>query len=164
MRATSPVRSLSRGCSTCPTCSSPGGGTVAAAVIKTAAGKAGLGWAQAFVLGIFCNWLVCLAVWLAARAESSAHKGFLLFFPIWLFVTSGYEHSVANMYYLSAGLFASADPVAMAASGLPANLAEALTGFNLTRNMIFVTLGNIAGGAIFVSGAYALGCGRDKSR
>lgn len=139
-----------------------GGGTVAAAVIKTAAAKGGLGCTEALLLGIFCNWLVCLAVWLAARADSAAHKAFLLFFPIWLFVTSGYEHSVANMYYLSAGLFASGDPAILAAAGLPETLKATLTFPALARNMFFVTVGNIIGGAVFVSGAYALACGRSK--
>lgn len=135
-----------------------GGGQVAAAVLNTAAAKAGLGGLEAFLLGILCNWLVCLAIWLAARAESAAHKAFLLFFPVWLFVTSGYEHSVANMYYLSAGLLAAGDPAALAASGLP-EAAAALTVPALAANMFFVTMGNIAGGVFFVGGAYALACG-----
>ena len=129
-------------------------GAVASAVIKIAAGKAGLGCLQAFALGILCNWLVCLAVWLASRTETLAHKAFLLFFPILLFVASGYEHSVANMYYLSAGVFAAADPIAFAASGLSYSVAEALSLGGILSNMIFVTLGNIVGGAIFVGGAY----------
>ena len=129
-------------------------GAVASAVIKIAAGKAGLGCIQAFALGILCNWLVCLAVWLASRTDTLAHKAFLLFFPILLFVASGYEHSVANMYYLSAGVFAAADPIAFAASGLSYSVAEALSLGGILSNMIFVTLGNIVGGAIFVGGAY----------
>ena len=95
-----------------------GKGQVATAIIKTAVDKAKLGGLEALILGIFCNWLVCLAIWLASRSEKAAHKAFLLFFPIWLFVTSGYEHSVANMYYLSAGLLAVLDPPTLAASGL----------------------------------------------
>ncbi len=131
-----------------------GQGAVAAAVIRTAAGKASLGATQAFVLGILCNWLVCLAVWLANRTDTLAHKAFLLFFPIWLFVASGYEHSVANMYYLSAGVFASADPAALAASGLPVAVADTVSAGGILSNMLFVTLGNVVGGAIFVGGAY----------
>ncbi len=141
---------------------SSGGGTVAAAVIRTASAKAGLGCLEAFTLGIFCNWLVCLAIWLAARAENAAQKAFVLFFPVWIFVASGYEHSVANMYYLSAGLLAAADPVALAASGLPRGVEAALAFPALAGNLFFVTLGNVAGGAIFVSGAYALACGASR--
>ena len=138
-----------------------GKGQVATAIIKTAVDKAKLGGLEALILGIFCNWLVCLAIWLASRSEKAAHKAFLLFFPIWLFVTSGYEHSVANMYYLSAGLLAVLDPPTLAASGLEPGIVEALGVMTLTRNMCFVTLGNIVGGAIFVAGAYALAYGQD---
>ncbi|WP_298067892.1 formate/nitrite transporter family protein [uncultured Mailhella sp.] len=136
------------------------GGAVAAAVIRTAAGKAALGGTQAFVLGILCNWLVCLAVWLSSRTDTAAHKALLLFFPIWLFVASGYEHSVANMYYLSAGVLAAADPAAFAASGLAPSAVAALSAGGIAANMLFVTLGNIVGGALFVGGAYALAYGR----
>lgn len=137
-----------------------GGGAVAAAVIKTAAGKASLGCSQAFVLGILCNWLVCLAVWLASRTDTAAHKALLLFFPIWLFVASGYEHSVANMYYLSAGVFAAADPTVLAASKIAPSVAAMLSAGGIATNMFFVTLGNILGGALFVGGSYALAYGK----
>ncbi len=143
---------------------SSGGGTVAAAVIRTASAKAGLGGLEAFTLGIFCNWLVCLAIWLAARAESAAQKAFVLFFPVWIFVASGYEHSVANMYYLSAGLLAASDPVVLAASGLPLGVKAGLALPALAKNLFFVTLGNVAGGAVFVSGAYALACGASRKK
>lgn len=129
-------------------------GNVAAAVIRTAASKAALGASEAFVLGIFCNWLVCLAVWLASRTDTLAHKAVLLFFPIWLFVTSGYEHSVANMYYLSACLFAALDPVALKASGLLPSVTAALSAQGIAANLFFVTLGNIVGGSLFVATAY----------
>lgn len=132
------------------------GGNLAAAVIRTAAAKAALGPSEAFVLGIFCNWLVCLAVWLASRTDAPAHKAFLLFFPIWLFVTSGYEHSVANMYYLSAGVLASLDGAVLAASGVSSSVLASLSASGMASNMLFVTLGNIVGGALFVGGAYAM--------
>ncbi len=137
-----------------------GSGAVAAAVIKTAAGKASLGCSQALVLGVLCNWLVCLAVWLSSRTDVAAHKALLLFFPIWLFVASGYEHSVANMYYLSAGVFAAADPAALAASGLGPSTVAALSTGGIATNMFFVTLGNILGGSLLVAGAYALAYGK----
>ena len=133
-----------------------GGGKVAAAVIRTAAAKASLAPAEAFVLGIFCNWLVCLAVWLAGRTDTLAHKALLLFFPIWLFVASGYEHSVANMYYLFAGLFASSSPEVLAASALPDALASAVAVPGILSNLFFVSLGNIVGGSLFVGGACAV--------
>lgn len=132
-----------------------GGGTVAAAIVKTAAGKAQMGAPQAFFLGIFCNWLVCMGVWLASRSDEPAHKAFLLFFPIWLFVVSGYEHSVANMYYLSAGLLAVADKTAMLAANIPETMAAGLTLAGACKNLTVVTLGNIVGGSVFVGCAYA---------
>lgn len=129
---------------------SSAGGKVAAAVLRTAAAKASLGPSEAFVLGIFCNWLVCLAVWLSSRTDALAHKALLIFFPIWLFVASGYEHSVANMYYLAAGLFASSSPEALAAAP------GALTMPGILANLLFVSLGNIVGGSLFVGGACAV--------
>jgi formate/nitrite transporter len=74
--------------------------------IQIAAYKVGLTFLQAFVLGILCNWLVCLAVWMAYGARDITGKIFAIFFPIWLFITSGFEHSVANMYYIPAGILA----------------------------------------------------------
>jgi formate/nitrite transporter len=68
--------------------------------ISIAAYKSGLSFANAFFMGILCNWLVCIAVWMSFRAQDIAGKILAIFFPIWLFITSGFEHSVANMYYI----------------------------------------------------------------
>ena len=132
-----------------------GGNLLGGVTIKIAAGKVGLSFLSAFYLGILCNWLVCLAVWMAAGAMDVAGKLFAIYFPIWLFITSGFEHSVANMYYIPAGLFAKANPAWCAASGLPAPALDKLTwtAFAL-HNLVPVTLGNIVGGAIFVGMAY----------
>lgn len=107
------------------------------AVISAAAAKASLGFGAAFVRGVLCNVLVCLAVWLAAAAKEPVGKIAGIFFPIMLFVLCGYEHCVANMYYLPAGLLTSAK-LGVAAEGL------AWSG--LWRNLVPVTLGNIVGG------------------
>ncbi len=61
---------------------------------------------SALYLGIMCNWLVCLAVWMSYGSKTMIGKIFAVFFPIWLFITSGFEHSVANMYYIPAGIMA----------------------------------------------------------
>jgi formate/nitrite transporter len=111
-------------------------------------------------LGILCNWLVCLAVWLAYGAESMTGKILGIFFPIWLFVTSGFEHSVANMYYIPAGLLAKETGAYVESAidaGASSAAVEALSwqGFFL-HNLIPVTLGNIIGGGVFVSLAYLL--------
>lgn len=134
--------------------------------IKIAAYKVGLSFAQAFILGILCNWLVCLAVWMASGAKDVTGKIFAIFFPIWLFITSGFEHSVANMYYIPAGIMAKSNPVwadAAVSLGLNPGKLEHLSwaGF-LIDNLIPVTLGNIVGGGLLVAGIYWLVYKRSK--
>ena len=123
--------------------------------VKIATGKTALSFGPAFILGIFCNWLVCVAVWLSFASESFIGKIFGIFFPIWLFVMSGFEHSVANMYYIPAGIFGKANEAFVAASGAAPEALSSLTwsGF-FVSNLIPVTLGNIVGGGIFVAMAY----------
>ena len=108
-----------------------------------------------FFRGIGCNFLVCLAVMIAIAARDIAGKIWGIFFPIMAFVTSGFEHCVANTYFIPAGIFAKALPSAVEASG---KSAEQLAGLNWgamwTNNLIAVTLGNIVGGAIFVGVVY----------
>jgi formate/nitrite transporter len=128
--------------------------------IKTAAYKAGLSFGKALVMGILCNQLVCLAVWMAAAAKDVTGKLLAIFFPIWLFITSGFEHCVANMYYIPAGILAKSNPVwteqALTLGASP----EAVEALNipsfLLGNLLPVTLGNIIGGAVFVGMAYWL--------
>jgi len=134
------------------------GDLLGAVAIKIAAGKTALGFESAFSLGILCNWLVCLAVWMAWAAEGVGAKLGAIFFPIWLFVTSGFEHSIANMYYIGAGLIAKGTPAYAAKAleiGVSAEALDGLTwqGFFIT-NLVPVTLGNIVGGAFFVALAY----------
>ncbi|MDR2609850.1 MAG: formate/nitrite transporter family protein [Clostridiales Family XIII bacterium] len=136
------------------------GDLLGAVTVKIAAGKTGLAWHSAFILGILCNWLVCLGVWLSYATDSMAGKMLGIFFPIWLFVTSGFEHSIANMYYIPAGLFAKLTPDflnAALSAGVSQSAADGLTwGSFFTANLLPVTLGNIIGGAVFVSMAYTL--------
>ena len=122
--------------------------------LKIAVAKVNLSFGEAFTRGILCNWLVCLAVWMAYAAKDIAGKVWGIFFPIMLFITSSFEHSVANMYYLTAGLLLKRDPVIVAASGL-ADQAESLhiTGV-IMNNLLPVTLGNIIGGVVFVGSCY----------
>ncbi|MDR1068374.1 MAG: formate/nitrite transporter family protein [Clostridiales Family XIII bacterium] len=137
-----------------------GGDMLGAVTVKIATAKTGLAWHSALILGLLCNWLVCLAVWLSYATGSMAGKMLGIFVPIWLFVTSGFEHSVANMYYIPAGLFAKADPAftGMALdNGVSQSALDALSwGSFVTSNLIPVTIGNIIGGAVFVSMAYLL--------
>jgi len=108
-----------------------------------------------FLRGIACNMLVCLAVMMAIAAKDIAGKVLGIFFPIMAFVASGFEHSIANMYFIPAGIFAKNFPAAVEASG---KTAEQLSGINWvsmwTNNLIAVTAGNIVGGAIFVGVVY----------
>ncbi len=123
--------------------------------IKIASGKISFSFIQAMFLGIMCNWLVCLAVWLCYGAKDMTGKLLAAFFPIWLFITSGFEHSVANMYYIPAGIFAKTVPAYAAASKIST---DALSNLNwlyfFTKNLLPVTLGNIIGGVFFVAIIY----------
>ena len=132
-----------------------GAGLLGGVTIKIAAGKVSLPFLSAFYLGIMCNWLVCLAVWIASGAQDMAGKILGIFCPIWLFITSGFEHCVANMYYIPAGIMAKSNPAWATASGLSPEKLDALTwsAFAL-NNLLPVTLGNIVGGLGFVGMAY----------
>lgn len=106
--------------------------SIAPAAIAAAAAKASLPFGTAFLRGVLCNLLVCLAVWMAFCARSAGGKMVSLFGPIFLFVLCGFEHSVANMYYIPAGIF-------LAGNG-------ELSWLDLLRNLLPVTLGNLVGG------------------
>lgn len=132
-----------------------GDNLLAGVTIRIASGKVSLGFLQAVSLGVMCNWLVCLGVWLCYGAKDMAGKILGIFFPIFLFITSGFEHSVANMYYIPAGILAKAEPAYAAASGLGESvLAELTWGSFFVDNLLPVTIGNIVGGAVFVGIAY----------
>jgi len=134
---------------------SSGADMLGAITLKIAVYKVNLSFTQAFILGIMCNWLVCLAVWLSFGADTMAGKILAIFFPICLFITSGFEHSVANMYYIPAGIMAKANETFVVLSGVSAEALSALTwqGF-FVSNLLPVTLGNIIGGAVFTALAY----------
>jgi formate/nitrite transporter len=126
-----------------------------AVTLKIAVYKVGLSFMSAFFLGIMCNWLVCLAVWLAYGAEHMVGQIFGIFFPIWLFITSGFEHCVAHMYDIPAGLLIKGNEAYAALSGLSAEAISSLTWSSfLINNLVPVTLGNIVGGGVFVGMAY----------
>ncbi len=119
--------------------------------LTTAYSKASLPLVEAFTRGILCNWLVCLAIWMASSSRHVIGKIFAIFFPIMTFVASGYEHSIANMYFLTNGLFLKHTPAVVAASGLTADQLSHFTWQTcLFNNLIPVTLGNIVGAMVFV--------------
>jgi len=131
---------------------------VGASALKTAVVKTGLDFWPAFFRGILCNWLVCLAVWMALTSRNTIGKVWAIFFPIMAFVASGFEHSIANMYFIPVGILlkgvGSVVDAAIAAGVTIEGLANvSLHGF-LVRNLIPVTLGNIVGGGFFVATFY----------
>ena len=131
-----------------------GGGLLGAITVKTAISKVSLDFGKAFVLGIMCNWMVCLAVWMATGAQSTVSKIFSCFFVIALFVMSGFEHCVANMYFIPAGMVAASNEAYVQLLNLDPSC---LTIGNLfIKNLLPVTLGNIVGGSIFVGMVYWL--------
>ena len=134
-----------------------GDGLVGIRTILIAKSKIDLSFGQAFVLGILANFLVCLGVWMSLGAKSYGSKALAAFFPVAVFVLSGFEHSIANMYYIPAGILAKNISNLGAKTGLDA---AALASINipnmLVKNLIPVTLGNIIGGAIFVGLLYFL--------
>lgn len=125
------------------------GGAVAATYVKIAAAKTALPFAEAFFKGVLCNILVCLAVWLAMAGHTVVDKILAMIFPVSAFVAAGFEHSIANMYFISLGLML-ADGVTLPATVDVAGLGWA--GF--TSNLIAVTLGNIVGGSGMVALVY----------
>ena len=131
-------------------------GAVGAKALAIAKGKLSLTWSAAFCRAILCNWLVCMAVWLALASKDVVGKVFGIFFPIMAFVASGFEHSVANMFFIPMGLTVAKVPAVLQAAGVnPADIVNLFTWKNFfLANMVPVTLGNIVGGAIFVGTLY----------
>ena len=123
------------------------GGSVMLQTVRLAAGKCGLPFLNGFGLGLFCNLLVCLGVLMALSAQDTAGRLLGAFLPVCYFVTCGFEHSVANMYYISAGLLALRVPRYAEMLGRLGTDVSGLTVENfLLGNLLPVTLGNVAGG------------------
>jgi len=124
--------------------------------LKTAVSKCDLTFIQAIALGILCNALVCLAVWLTYSARTTTDKIMAIIFPITAFVAAGFEHSVANMYYIPYALFIKFfDPTyTELVSGQVAHLDKLNWQTFLINNLLPVTIGNIIGGSVLVAAAY----------
>jgi formate/nitrite transporter len=128
---------------------------VGASALKIASAKVSIPFWQAFFRGILCNWLVCLAVWMATSSKDVIGKIFAIYFPIMAFVASGFEHSVANMFFIPYGIFLKSVPKVVEATGKTlADFASLNWGTLFTMNLIPVTIGNIIGGAFFVGAIY----------
>ena len=134
------------------------GGLVGVTAVKIAAAKVSLPFWQAFVAGVLCNVLVCMAVWLAMAGRSIVDKAVAILFPISAFVAAGFEHSVANMYLIPAGLILRDVVDVTGVAGI-----DRLDWVGYVRNLVPVTLGNVAGGSGLVGLAYYLAYCRGRS-
>lgn len=125
-----------------------------AAAISTAATKCSMPLGDAIIRGILCNILVCVAVWISFAAKDVGSKIIGIFFPVTFFVFSGFEHSIADMYYVFAGFFGKTVPAyAQAAADAGANLDAINLGTIFGKCLIPVSIGNIIGGC-FVASVY----------
>jgi len=111
-------------------------------ILKISAVKMGLSAKEAFIRGILCNWLVCLAVWISNRTQNETAKLIIIFWCLFAFISSGFEHSIANQTLLSLAML------------LPHGTEISLMGF--AHNQLFVTLGNMVGGGLMVGMVYWL--------
>jgi formate/nitrite transporter len=131
-----------------------GGGQVGVTALSIADTKTSLGFGQAIVLGLLCNALVCLAVWLTYGAHTTTDKILAVIPPIAAFVALGFEHSVANMYFISVGLLIKTDDSWLQTTpGVPDVSGLTWESF-LIDNLLPVTIGNIVGGAVMVGAVY----------
>lgn len=128
------------------------GSEVGAHMVTIAAGKTALTPLEAFTRAILCNFLVCLAVWMAAGANSISGKIMAIIFPITGFVAMGFEHSIANMYFIPMGIFLKSSVEIKAAIG--SSVAPELSWLGFFYNLGWVTFGNIIGGCLFVGVPY----------
>jgi formate transporter len=125
------------------------GGAVGRAAVEIAAAKAALPFTEALVRGVLCNVLVCLAVWLAVAGRNVADKILAIVFPIAAFVAAGFEHCVANMYFIPLGILLKGSGVGPAAPDL-----DHLDWAGFAHNLLPVTLGNLVGGSVMVGLVY----------
>ncbi|MDT8307446.1 MAG: formate transporter FocA [Anaerolineae bacterium] len=134
-----------------------GSGVIGLNALNIAQTKVGYDFFQALALGILCNALVCLAVWLAIGARSATDKILAVIFPISAFVAAGFEHSVANMYFIPVGLLiksGASEAFWTAIGSSPADYATLTWGNFLVNNLLPVTIGNIIGGSLMVGLVY----------
>ena len=134
-----------------------GGGAVGLAALSTAHAKASLAFVPALTLGIMCNALVCLAVWMCFSARTTVDRVLSIIPPIAAFVAAGFEHSIANIYFIPMGLFIKAgapDSFWRAIGKTAADFPQLTWGNFLVGNLVPVTIGNIIGGSILVAAVY----------
>lgn len=136
---------------------SSGTGNIGAKALSIGETKCSLGFTQAVILGIFCNILVCLAVWLCYSAKRTSGKILAILFPITAFVAAGFEHSIANMYFIPKALLIKSysNEEFWASINSSPEVYENLNWSNfMVNNLVPVTIGNIIGGAVLVGFVY----------
>ena len=133
---------------------SANGGALGEAAIAVAEGKVALGWGTAFARGVLCNMLVCLAVWVGHSASSVTDKFFSALLPVMGFMAAGFEHCVANMFFLPYAMMLQATGVASGSVDLAGVL----------HNLSAATLGNLVGGVVLVGASYWFVYGRGRDR
>lgn len=130
------------------------GGALGAYTIKVALGKVNIAPGKAIVSGILCNFLVCMAILMATSAKDVIGKIFATWFPIFAFVIGGFEHIVANMFYIPTGILAASNPDYVAKAqelyGITSEQLSALDLSGLIHNFIPVTIGSVLGGMVFI--------------
>jgi formate transporter len=133
-----------------------GDGSVASVAMKLGVAKVALPFDRALFLGILCNVLVCLAVWLSYAARSATDKVMVIVFPVSAFVVAGFEHSVANMYIIPLAMMIKAFAPAAVLAQLAGSVSglDGLTVGGFVANLIPVTIGNIIGGGVLVGAVY----------
>jgi formate/nitrite transporter len=135
-----------------------GNGSVGAAALATASSKVAHTPVEAFFLGILCNILVCLAVWMTYSARSTTDRILAIVPPIAAFVAMGFEHSIANLFFIPVAILirALAPPEFWSAAHLDASAYASVDVGGLVANQVPVLLGNVVGGAVFVAAVYWL--------
>jgi formate transporter FocA len=134
-----------------------GQGAVGLQALTIANAKVGLTFTQAVVLGVFCNALVCMAVWLCMSARTTTDRILSILFPISAFVAAGFEHSIANMYFVPVALFIKNGAPAEFWSNIgktAADFSNVTWGNFFVANLLPVTIGNIIGGVLMVGLVY----------
>ena len=134
-----------------------GDGSVGGAALSIAASKVRIGFVEAVTLGALCNVLVCLAVWLALSARTTLDRVIAIVPPITAFVACGFEHCIANMYFIPVALFIKAgapDSLWTEIGRTPGEFSDLTWSAFIGSNLLPVTLGNIFGGAVMVGAVY----------
>ena len=131
---------------------SSNGGALGDAAIAVAEGKVALGWGTAFARGVLCNMLVCLAVWIGHSANSVTDKFFSALLPVMAFMAAGFEHCVANMFFLPYALM-------LQVSGVAGSVDLA----GVVHNLSAATLGNLVGGVVLGGCSYWFVYGRSRA-